>query len=218
MWLTPKDNNKEFLCSGTGLGHLFLWKKCGYEFEEILVRQIDAIIFGMYNREILWISLEFQPHSSQQRWHGSCNEVYRKIDTFPKEVALAEEATVVVSGGEDGWVHVFDRTTGQVSQTLQHSKSGRVQMTHNTRSIHLILAATSSNEIETWISVWRKEAHTPPTPERCGELKLLSMLVTIVVVAILAIQIMTGSAKMGTMYGSMQKKSCLELHILQPRW
>ncbi|KAI6106799.1 hypothetical protein EDD16DRAFT_1523646 [Pisolithus croceorrhizus] len=135
-------------------------------------------------------------------------------------VALAEEATVVVSGGEDGWVHVFDRTTGQVSQTLQHSKSGRVQMvtTHNTRSIHLILAATSSNEIETWISVWRKEARTPPTPERCGELKLLSMLVTIVVVAILAIQIMTGSAKMGTMYGSMQKKSCLELHILQPRW
>ncbi|KAI6132501.1 WD40-repeat-containing domain protein [Pisolithus croceorrhizus] len=203
-WLTPKDDNKEFLCSGTGLGHLFLWKKCGYEFEEILARRIgmgqevmaiscntsevgmrvytatrdkrvqawtlnsrynlssifsvelpatvpravyshgaDVIVFGMYNGEILWISSEFQTHSSRQRWHGSCNEVYRKINvsispqpvsktswslsrggvavdpthTFfvidnaangfslhrmDDAVVLAEEATMVVGGGEDG--------------------------------------------------------------------------------------------------------------------
>ncbi|KAI6106516.1 WD40-repeat-containing domain protein [Pisolithus croceorrhizus] len=207
-WLTPKDDNKEFLCSGTGLGHLFLWKKCGYEFEEILARRIgmgqevmaiscdtsevgmrvytvtrdkrvqawtldsrynlssifsvelqatvpravyshgaDVIVFGMYNGETHTLrgkdGMVLATKSTGRLMGGVAvdpTHTFFVIDNaangfslhrMDDAVALAEEATMVVGGGEDGWVHVFDRTTGQVSQTLQHSKSGRVQtVTH----------------------------------------------------------------------------------------
>ncbi|KAI6104782.1 WD40-repeat-containing domain protein [Pisolithus croceorrhizus] len=89
-WLTPKDDNKELLCGGTGLGYLFLWKKRGHEFEETLVWTLDSrynlssvfsvellttvphaiysygadvVVFGMYNGEI--------PHwASSHTLHG----------------------------------------------------------------------------------------------------------------------------------------------------
>ncbi|KAI6028182.1 hypothetical protein EDC04DRAFT_2605749 [Pisolithus marmoratus] len=110
-------------------------------------------------------------------------------------VALTEEAIVVVGGGENGCIHVFDRTTGQAVQALQHSNSGRVQTvaTHDAGNFHLILMATSSNKMETLILVWRKEAHIQAKPETRGESGLLFMLVTVVVVVLLAIQMMQGN-------------------------
>ncbi|KIK12695.1 hypothetical protein PISMIDRAFT_50643, partial [Pisolithus microcarpus 441] len=295
-WLTPKDNSKELLCGGTGLGLLFIWSKRGYEFEETSVRWIgtgqevmaiscdtseigmqvltamrdkhvqawaldsrynlssifsvellttvpcavysygaDVIVFGMYNGEIHTLrskdNVVLATKSTGRMMGGIavdpthmffvidnaangfslhrvddavCMKTFdmKPTKTFPKQVVLTEEAMVVVGRGENGLVYVFDRTTGQAIQTLQHSNGGRVQTvtTHNTGNIHLILAATSSNEMETRISVWRKEACTQPKPERRGELKLLSMvrqvlqtvaqLVTVVVIALLAIQMM----------------------------
>ena len=58
-----------------------------------------------------------------------CMKTYdtKPMKTFPKQVRLAEGATVVVGGGENGCAHVFNRTTGQAIQTLQHSSNGRVQ-------------------------------------------------------------------------------------------
>ena len=67
-----------------------------------------------------------------------CMKMYnpKPIKSFPKQVALAEGATVVVGGGENGCTHVFDRTTGQAIQTLQHSNSGRVQTVTVRKKIH----------------------------------------------------------------------------------
>ena len=43
-WVTPRDDNKELLCCGTGLGYLLLWKQCepAMEFEETMARQIGT--------------------------------------------------------------------------------------------------------------------------------------------------------------------------------
>jgi len=58
-WLTPRDDNKELLCCGTGLGYLFLLKKCGCEFEELIVRQIgtgqEVMAISYDASETMWI-------------------------------------------------------------------------------------------------------------------------------------------------------------------
>ena len=67
-----------------------------------------------------------------------CMKTYntKPIKTFQKQVALAEGTTVVVGGGENGCIHVFNRTTGQTTQTLQHSSNGRVQTIAVRENIH----------------------------------------------------------------------------------
>ncbi|KAI6128685.1 WD40-repeat-containing domain protein [Pisolithus croceorrhizus] len=263
VWLTPKDDNKELLCGGTGLGYLFLWKKRGHEFEETLARRIgmrvftatrdkhvqvwtldsrynlssvfsvellttvpraiysygaDVVVFGMYNGEIHTLhgkdGVLLATKSTGRLMGGVAVDQTRtffvinnaangfSLHRMDDAVALAEEATVVVGGGENGSVYVFDRATRQAIQTLQHSKGGRVQTvaTHSIGCFHLILAATSSNEMETWISVWRKEARAQAKHETQGEMRLLSVvrqvlqtvaqLVTMVMVALLVVQMM----------------------------
>ncbi|KAI5981092.1 WD40-repeat-containing domain protein [Pisolithus marmoratus] len=109
---------------------------------------------------------------------GVCTRTY---DTnprkgFPKQVAIAEGGSMVVGGSDDGLVYVFDKATSELVQTLRHSTNGRVQtvtvrsvimdrtttdthhQTHDTGDIHYILAATSSNENDISISVWKKLA------------------------------------------------------------
>ena len=53
-WITPKDDSKELLCCGTGLGYLLLWKQREptMEFEEIMARRIGT------GREIMAISCD----------------------------------------------------------------------------------------------------------------------------------------------------------------
>lgn len=109
---------------------------------------------------------------------GVCIRTYdtNPKKTYPKQVAIAEGGTKVIGGGDDGLVHVFDRTSNELLQALRHSSTGRVQTiavsepihesskitnTHTKASTvgdaHLILAATSSNEKSISISMWKKQ-------------------------------------------------------------
>ena len=82
------------------------------------------------------------------------------------------------------------------------SKANALLKTHNTGNAHLILAATSSNEMEICISVWRKQAETQGKIGTRGGLGLLlvvrqilqivAQLATMVVVVILAIRMTVG--------------------------
>lgn len=55
-------------------------------------------------------------------------EVPRKKDlAAPKQVALAEDCTVIVSGSDHGIVYVFDRKTGGLLQRLKTRKDTWVQ-------------------------------------------------------------------------------------------
>jgi hypothetical protein len=49
------------------------------------------------------------------------------IKRFPKQVAFGEDDTVVVGGSDHGVIYVFDRKTGDVLDTLIHSRRGLVQ-------------------------------------------------------------------------------------------
>lgn len=41
---------------------------------------------------------------------------------FPKQVVIAEGGSMVVGGGNDGSIYVFDKGTSEVVQTLRHSR------------------------------------------------------------------------------------------------
>lgn len=47
--------------------------------------------------------------------------------SYPKQVALADRECLVVGGGERGTIHVFEKSTGEKLQELQHGRSGMVQ-------------------------------------------------------------------------------------------
>ena len=49
------------------------------------------------------------------------------IKRFPKQVAFGEDDTVVVGGSDHGVIYVFDRKTGDVLDTIIHSRRGLVQ-------------------------------------------------------------------------------------------
>ena len=90
-----------------------------------------------------------------------CLKTYdtKPVKMFPNQIALAEDETVVVGGGESGRVHVFDRATGHNLQTLRHSNNGRVQ-TVTVRDLVRQLQAKLTHyqrhmTPETSISSWR---------------------------------------------------------------
>ena len=79
------------------------------------------------------------------------------------------------------------------------SKANSLLKTHDTGSYHLILAATSSNETETCISVWRHAKTQGKTGTQGGLglllvvrqiLQIVAQLVTMMVVVLLAIRMM----------------------------
>ena len=91
---------------------------------------------------------------------------------------------------------------GKRLRAASTSKANSPPKTHDTGSFHLILAATSSNEMETCISIWRKQATTQGkagTREGLGLLlavwqilQTVAQLVTMMVVVLLAIRMMVG--------------------------
>ena len=52
--------------------------------------------------------------------NGICIRTYdtKPKKTYPKQVAIMEEGTKVIGGGDDGLVHVFDRTSNELLQAL----------------------------------------------------------------------------------------------------
>ncbi|KAL4080645.1 hypothetical protein J3A83DRAFT_4184646 [Scleroderma citrinum] len=47
--------------------------------------------------------------------------------TYPKQVTFAERGRVIVGGSDNGIVYIFNKTTGDLLQLLQHLKSSQVQ-------------------------------------------------------------------------------------------
>lgn len=94
---------------------------------------------------------------------------------YPKQVSLAERGTLVVGGGDQGKVHIFEKRTGGEFQVLHHSQGGLVQaiavrdranrgltvlidsQTHDGEERMTIAAATSVSCADVSISVWRRK-------------------------------------------------------------
>jgi len=45
----------------------------------------------------------------------------------PKQVAFGEESKLVIGGSDNGCVYLFDRRSGEIVETLHHSRTGLVQ-------------------------------------------------------------------------------------------
>lgn len=91
----------------------------------------------------------------------------------PKQVAFANDDTLVVGGSDHGVIYVFDRTTGIVLDKYTHSKAGLVQtiavsdlylwrpmyqpslQTHDIGDDIIIAGATSGEGSDPYISLWR---------------------------------------------------------------
>ncbi|EPQ50208.1 WD40 repeat-like protein [Gloeophyllum trabeum ATCC 11539] len=75
----------------------------------------------------------------------------------PKQVAFANDDTLVVGGSDHGVIYVFDRTTGIVLDKYTHSKGGLVQTiaTHDIGDDIIIAGATSGEGSDPYISLWR---------------------------------------------------------------
>jgi len=124
---------------------------------------------------------------------------------------------MVIGGSDDGFIHVFNKATSERVQTLRHSSVGRVQTvtvrraisplattdahlkTHDADDVHLIVAATSSNENNITISLWKKVStrrqgikHEGPTTLYIlwAILQAVTHLVAVVVIGIFILQIM----------------------------
>ena len=60
---------------------------------------------------------------------ATCIKMYntKPLKLYPKQVTFAEKGRVIVGGSDTGIVHILDKTSGDMLQLLQHSKSGWVQ-------------------------------------------------------------------------------------------
>ncbi|KAG9315643.1 WD40-repeat-containing domain protein [Chiua virens] len=133
---------------------------------------------------------------------GVCVRSYdtKPTKTYPKQVAFAEQERVIIGGGEKGMVHIFDKTTGSLVQTLSHSHGGLVQTitAHDDGSSSLVIAASSGSDADAnaHISVWKKQYSlaqdnaTNTWPSFRTALQVMSHLLTILVVVILVVQSM----------------------------
>ncbi|KAF9233649.1 WD40-repeat-containing domain protein [Melanogaster broomeanus] len=99
----------------------------------------DIVVFGMYDREIGGAAMD-QTHTyfiidniitgySLHRMDGTCIQTYdtKPSRTYPKQVVFSERGERIIGGGEDSKVFVFNKASGELKQTLQHSNRGRVQ-------------------------------------------------------------------------------------------
>ncbi len=66
------------------------------------------------------------------------------LRTVPKQVAFAEDSTVVVGGSDQGSVFVFSRISGTPAQILRHTDRGLVQ----TIAVGKFLASMAQANIE----------------------------------------------------------------------
>ena len=113
---------------------------------------------------------------------------------------------------------MFDKATSEQVQTLRHSSVGRVQTvtvrraisllattdahlkTHDASDVHLIVAATSSNENNITISMWKKVSTRRQGIKQGPSalyilwviLQAVTHLVVMVVIGIFALQMMVG--------------------------
>jgi len=67
-------------------------------------------------------------------WHDLNNGAHLKTfstgplkEKYPRQVRLVENGRVVVGGGENGLVYLFDSSTGASLGTLRHDKENLVQ-------------------------------------------------------------------------------------------
>ncbi|KIK12252.1 hypothetical protein PISMIDRAFT_18872 [Pisolithus microcarpus 441] len=98
--------------------------------------------------------------SLHQLSDGSCIRTYdtKLLKTYPKQVAFAEDGTVIIGGSDNSLVYIFEKNTGTLWQRLHHSQMARAQtVTAYEGTDHMgILAASSNNNTDTTITVWKK--------------------------------------------------------------
>ncbi|KAG6326352.1 hypothetical protein ID866_12737 [Astraeus odoratus] len=116
----------------------------------------DMAVFGMYDGDIYtcgsYLGFIYSPHrgsvaidigqtlflidngvsgfSLHKMSDSSCIRTYdtKPAKSYLKQVAFAENDTLVVGGSDNGGVYMFDKSSGALQRTLRHSKTGQVQM------------------------------------------------------------------------------------------
>ena len=121
-WVTPRDDNKELLCCGTGLGYLLLWKQRepAMEFEETMARRIGT------GCEVMAISCDASEIGTRvltgtrdrciQVWaldsrYNLSNIFSVELPTTVPHAVYSHSADVIVFGMYDGEMWVLDVST-----------------------------------------------------------------------------------------------------------
>ncbi|KIN98781.1 hypothetical protein M404DRAFT_156911 [Pisolithus tinctorius Marx 270] len=152
----------------------------------VYLRGCDIIVFGMYDGDInngmvietrstgmttgsacvdktgslFIIDNAISGFSLHRLNDGSCIRTYdtKPLKTYPKQVAFVEDGTTIIGGSDNGLVYIFEMNTGTKQQVLQHSRTARTQtITTYDREDHTgIVAASSNNDMDNTITVWKK--------------------------------------------------------------
>ncbi|KIJ68874.1 hypothetical protein HYDPIDRAFT_25126 [Hydnomerulius pinastri MD-312] len=120
----------------------------------------------------------------------------------PKQVAFGEESKIVAGGSDNGLVYIFERRSGKLLETLQHSKDGLVQAIAVRDVVGQCFVASASpvaGRKKATINVWthKYESRKLPTshndPWTFGSaLRILTQLVTIALVLATVIFFLAG--------------------------
>ncbi|KAI6009779.1 WD40-repeat-containing domain protein [Pisolithus microcarpus] len=121
----------------------------------------DVIVFRMYNGDIhILRSDDRMVIETRTTGMITCIRMYdtKPLKTYPKQVAFMEDGTVIVGGSNNGLVYIFKKNTGTLRERLHHSQTARAQtVTAYEGTDHMgILAASSNNDMDTMITVWKK--------------------------------------------------------------
>ncbi|KAL4078479.1 WD40-repeat-containing domain protein [Scleroderma yunnanense] len=105
---------------------------------------------------------------------ATCVKTYdtKPQKTYPQQVTFAERGRVIVGRSDNGIVYIFNKTTGDLLQLLQHSKSDFLwdtltmpylaAQTYNAADHYLVAAASSSNDHNNTITIWKKSIKPGP--------------------------------------------------------
>ncbi|KAL4064028.1 hypothetical protein J3A83DRAFT_4191426 [Scleroderma citrinum] len=130
--------------------------------------------------------------SLHQMGDATCIKTYdtKPQKTYPKQVTFAERGRVIVGRSDNCIMYIFDKTTRDLLQLLQHSKSGQVQTvtTYDTANHYLVAAASSSNDHDNTITIWKKSIKPSPGNRTWAMIRTaLQMAMQLLVIAIVGV-------------------------------
>ncbi|KAG2341495.1 hypothetical protein BDR05DRAFT_949587 [Suillus weaverae] len=166
-WITRQEAVRETLCYGTGLGFIGIWQQQGEgieDFDAKVSRRIGTV-FRMYDGEVHVLQgtdrVIIATNNARPLIYNT-----NLIKMFPKQVVFGEKTDVVVSGSDAGVIYIFDKNEGTLKQVLKHADKARVQTvtrcltdykTYDGTHHSMIVGATSQNDAEPVISIWRRQ-------------------------------------------------------------
>ncbi|KAI6169925.1 WD40-repeat-containing domain protein [Pisolithus thermaeus] len=115
------------LSSGSQLQSVFAGRLDNTVPKALCFADHSLYVFGLYDSKVIKLSIKDGTIMSENRCRSVIGSaaVYLKKGVF--QVAFGEGSKVVIGGGSNGSVFVFDRRTGRPLATLQHTRGALVQ-------------------------------------------------------------------------------------------